>query len=45
MKQKRRLRTAACVLLAGTVFSFRVQAEECELYALSAVFQRGEDKV
>ena len=33
------------VLLAGTVFSFRVQAEECELYALSAVFQRGEDKV
>ena len=33
------------VLLAGTAFSFRVQAEECELYSLSAVFHRGEDDV
>lgn len=33
------------VQLAGTVFTFRVQAENCRLYALSAVFQRGEDSV
>lgn len=37
--QKRR------VQLAGSAFTFRVQAENCELYALSAVFQRGEGKV